>query len=119
MVKTDRVWDVAAKNGSNRPKAIKTAVFFWQNTMYCDANIVVTPRPLHFDNGMVMWCYSKPVGYYDQQLKTNFGEFNLATYWGPFASHKSSEWISQVTTYTLEEHRPINYEASLRSGKGP
>jgi predicted AlkP superfamily pyrophosphatase or phosphodiesterase len=106
LVKTDRVWDVAEKNSSNRPKAIKTAVLFWQNTMYCNANIVVTPRPLHFDNDMVMWCYSKPVGYYDQQLKTNLGEFNLATYWGPFASHKSSEWISQATTYTLEEHRP-------------
>jgi predicted AlkP superfamily pyrophosphatase or phosphodiesterase len=53
-----------------------------------------------------MWCYSKPVGYYDQELKTNLGEFNLATYWGPFASHKSSEWISQATTYTLEERRP-------------
>jgi predicted AlkP superfamily pyrophosphatase or phosphodiesterase len=103
LVKTDRVWDIAKKN---RPKAIKTAVLFWQNTMYCNANIVVTPRPIHFDNGMVMWCYSKPVGYYDQQLKTNFGEFNLSTYWGPFASHKSSEWISQATTYTLEEHRP-------------
>jgi predicted AlkP superfamily pyrophosphatase or phosphodiesterase len=106
LVKTDRVWDVAEKNSSNTPNAIKTAVLFWQNTMYCNANIVVTPRPLHFDNDMVMWCYSKPVGYYDQQLKTNLGEFNLATYWGPFASHKSSEWISQATTYTLEEHRP-------------
>jgi predicted AlkP superfamily pyrophosphatase or phosphodiesterase len=106
LVKTDRVWDVAEKNSSNRPKAIMTAVLFWQNTMYCNANIVVTPRPLHFDNGMVMWCYSKPVGYYDQELKTNLGEFNLATYWGPFASHKSSEWISQATTYTLEERRP-------------
>jgi predicted AlkP superfamily pyrophosphatase or phosphodiesterase len=74
--------------------------------MYCKANIVVTPRPLHFDDGLVMWCYSKPVGYYDQQLKTNFSEFNLATYWGPFASHKSSEWITQATTYTLEKHRP-------------
>ena len=106
LVKTDKVWDVAKKNSSNKPKAIKTAVLFWQNTMHCKANIVVTPRPLHFDDGMVMWCYSKPVGYYDQQLKTKFGEFNLATYWGPFASHKSSEWISQATTYTLEEHRP-------------
>jgi predicted AlkP superfamily pyrophosphatase or phosphodiesterase len=106
LVKTDRVWDVAKKNSSNRPKAIKTAVLFWQNTMYCEANNVVTPRPLHFDDGIVMWCYSKPVGYYDQQLKTNFGEFNLATYWGPFASHKSSEWISQATTYTLEKYRP-------------
>jgi predicted AlkP superfamily pyrophosphatase or phosphodiesterase len=106
LVKTDRVWDVAEKNSSKRPEAFRTAVLFWQNTMYCNANIVVTPRPLHFDNGMVMWCYSKPVGYYDQQLKTRFGEFNLATYWGPFASHNSSEWITKATTYTLEEHRP-------------
>jgi predicted AlkP superfamily pyrophosphatase or phosphodiesterase len=106
LVKTDRVWDVAEKNRSKQAEAFKTAVLFWQNTMYCNANIVVTPRPLHFDDGLVMWCYSKPVGYYDQQLKTKFGEFNLAAYWGPFASHKSSEWISQATTYTLEEHRP-------------
>jgi len=106
LVKTDRVWDVAEKNSSKRAQAFKTAVLFWQNTMYCEANIVVTPRPLHFDDGLVMWCYSKPVGYYDQQLKTNFGEFNLATYWGPFASHKSSEWITRATTYTLEKHRP-------------
>ena len=74
--------------------------------MYCKANIVVTPRPLHFDDGMIRWCYSKPVGYYDEQLKAKFGEFNLATYWGPFASYKSSEWITHATTYTLEEHRP-------------
>ncbi|MGC1583438.1 MAG: nucleotide pyrophosphatase/phosphodiesterase family protein, partial [Candidatus Acidiferrales bacterium] len=116
LVKTDRVWDVAAKNNSKRAEVnevsltssspMKIAVLFWQNTMYCKANIVVTPRPLHFDNAMVMWCYSKPVGYYDQQLKAKFGEFNLATYWGPFASHKSSEWITQATIYTLEEHRP-------------
>jgi len=119
LVKAERIWDVAEKNSSklamsnevSRPSPtssspVKTAVLFWQNTMYCKAHIVVTPRPLHFDDGMIMWCYSKPVGYYDQQLKTKFGEFNLATYWGPFASHKSSEWITQATTYTLEEHRP-------------
>jgi len=126
LVKTNRVWDVAEKNSSKRAQAFKTAVLFWQNTMYCEANIVVTPRPLHFDDGLMMWCYSKPVGYYDQQLKSKFGEFNLATYWGPFASHKASEWISQATTYTLEEHRPnllftylphIDYSAQ-RFGKG-
>src|SRR2546427_6796771 len=113
LVETDRVWDVAgsyvspslASSGSASPN-FKTAVLFWQNTLYCKANVVVTPRPLHFENGIVTWCYSKPVGYYDLQLKGKFGEFNLATYWGPFASYKSSEWITQATTYTLEEHRP-------------
>ena len=69
---------------------------------------ILTPfrNCVFYANGIVMWCYSKPVGYYDLQLKGKFGEFNLATYWGPFASYKSSEWITQATTYTLEEHRP-------------
>ncbi len=124
LVQSARIWDIAQKNNENKAMingisstfsssslspslpTFKTAVLFWQNTMYSKADIVVTPRPLHMDNGMVMWCYSKPVGYYDQQLKANFGEFNLATYWGPFASYKSSEWITQATIYTLEKHRP-------------
>jgi predicted AlkP superfamily pyrophosphatase or phosphodiesterase len=115
LVQTARIWDIPQKNMTKNnysyknnlsSSAFKSAVLFWQNTMYSKADVVVTPRPLHMDNGMVMWCYSKPVGYYDQQLKANFGEFNLATYWGPFASYKSSEWITQATIYTLEKHRP-------------
>jgi predicted AlkP superfamily pyrophosphatase or phosphodiesterase len=73
--------------------------------MYARSDIVMTPRPLHMDNGMVMWCYSKPVGYYEE-IKQKLGEFNLASYWGPFASAKSSEWIVEATEYTLETKRP-------------
>ncbi|HYT01996.1 MAG TPA: alkaline phosphatase family protein, partial [Candidatus Acidoferrum sp.] len=94
MVQTARIWDIQknkTKNNNsyinNVSSSFKTAVLFWQNTMYSKADVVVTPRPLHLDDGMIIWCYSKPVGYYDQQLKANLGEFNLATYWGPFASY--------------------------------
>jgi predicted AlkP superfamily pyrophosphatase or phosphodiesterase len=101
LVKSDRIWDVAKK----RNRATKTAVLFWQNSMYAQSDIIVTPRPLHTDNGMIMWCYSKPVGYYEE-LKQKLGEFNLARYWGPLASHESSEWICAAAEYTLEKHRP-------------
>jgi predicted AlkP superfamily pyrophosphatase or phosphodiesterase len=84
----------------------KTAVLFWQNTMYASSDTIVTPRPLHMEDGMVMWCYSKPVGLYDNELTKNFGEFNLGSYWGPFASAKSSEWITKATNYVLEQQRP-------------
>ncbi len=50
---------------------------------------------------MVMWCYSKPSGYYEK-LKEKFGDFNLASYWGPLASFKSSEWIANAAEYTLQ-----------------
>ncbi len=96
LVQAKRVWDT---------KQAKTAVLFWQNTMYANSDIVVTPRPIHLDDKMVMWCYSRPPGYYEQ-LKEKFGEFNLASYWGPLASYKSSEWIANAAEYTLESERP-------------
>lgn len=99
LVTTERVWDIAKRNGA------KTSVLFWQNTMYANSDIVVTPRPIHLDDRMVMWCYSKPPGYYEK-LKEKFGEFDLASYWGPLASAKSSEWIANVAEYTLENERP-------------
>jgi predicted AlkP superfamily pyrophosphatase or phosphodiesterase len=116
LVQAKRAWDI--NNG-------KTAVLFWQNTMYSNSDIVVTPRPIHLDDKMVMWCYSRPQGYYEK-LKEKFGEFNLASYWGPLASYKSSEWIANAAEYTLETERPkmlfvyiphIDYSAQ-RFGKG-
>ncbi len=120
LVQSQRIWDTVRKSNTN-----KTAVLFWQNTMYANSDIVVTPRPIHLDDKMVMWCYSKPVGYYEK-LKDKFGEFNLATYWGPLASTKSSEWIVNAAEYTLESERPnflfvyiphVDYSAQ-RFGKG-
>jgi predicted AlkP superfamily pyrophosphatase or phosphodiesterase len=119
LVKAERAWDIAKRNGA------KTAALFWQNTMYASSDIVVTPRPIHLDDKMVMWCYSKPVGYYEK-LKEKFGEFDLASYWGPLASAKSSEWIANAAEYTLENERPnmlfvyiphVDYSAQ-RFGKG-
>ncbi|HEV3433062.1 MAG TPA: nucleotide pyrophosphatase/phosphodiesterase family protein [Nitrososphaera sp.] len=100
LVQSQRVWDIVRQKNT-----MKTAVLFWQNTMYANSDIVVTPRPIHLDDKMVMWCYSKPVGYYEE-LKENLGEFNLASYWGPLASSKSSEWIASAAEYTLERERP-------------
>ncbi|AFU57650.1 type I phosphodiesterase/nucleotide pyrophosphatase [Candidatus Nitrososphaera gargensis Ga9.2] len=97
LVRAERIWD--------RRNSCTSAVLFWQNTMYANSDIVVTPRPIHLDDGVVMWCYSKPVGYYEE-LRDKLGEFDLASYWGPLASPRSSEWIANAAEYTLEKHRP-------------
>ena len=101
LVETERVWDLIKKK---RPDA-RTAVLFGQHTMYSNADFVVTPRPLHMADEMIMWCYSRPPGYYEE-LKYKFGEFNLASYWGPLASQESSAWIVKAALYTLEHQRP-------------
>ena len=102
LIHADRVWDIAKRKNPS----IKTAALFFQNTMFANSDVIVTPRPLHMEEGMITWCYSKPVGYYDEELIRNLGEFNLGSYWGPFASSKSSEWIVKAAEYTLEKQRP-------------
>ena len=70
--------------------------------MYANADFVLTPRPLHMDDGMVMWCYGKPAALYDELVK-RIGDFDLTSYWGPLASYKSSEWITNATELVLEQ----------------
>ncbi len=102
MVQTDRIWDVLKKKNLN----LKTAVLFWQNTMFANSDFVITPRPLHLENGgMDMWCYSRPPNYYEE-VASKIGEFDLKSYWGPFASFKSTEWISKSVEFTIEKNAP-------------
>jgi len=106
LVLADRIWDKESYLGNKMESNFKSAVLFWQNTMYASADIVVTPRPLHMEQATIPWCYSKPVGFYDVKLAQKLGGFNLATYWGPFASRQSSEWITNAAKYVLEFERP-------------
>lgn len=97
LVQRPRLWD--------RLPGCKTAVLFWQNSMFANADIVVTPRPLHLDHEFVPWCYSKPAGYYEQ-LAATLGEFPLMRYWGPLAGIQSSRWIANAARQTWRQHKP-------------
>lgn len=101
MVKQPKLWERLRE----RDPSATSALLFFQNTMFATADVVVTPAPIHLDEGLVPWCYSKPVGWYEQ-LAERHGEFQLPWYWGPLAGAKSSEWIAQAALDTLEQHRP-------------
>ncbi len=101
LVQSPRLWDLLK---AHRPE-LKTAVLFWQNSMYIHSDIVVTPRPLHLDSGMVQWCYSKPVGFYEG-LAASIGSFKLQHYWGPVAGLGSSRWIAKAAIQTWHFHHP-------------
>jgi predicted AlkP superfamily pyrophosphatase or phosphodiesterase len=101
LVQADRIWDTNKMRGTGS----KTAVLFWQNTMYSSADIVLTPRPLHMDDRIIMWCYSKPPGFYEKLIQ-KIGKFDLSWYWGPLVSKKSSEWIELATEFVLENEMP-------------
>jgi predicted AlkP superfamily pyrophosphatase or phosphodiesterase len=101
MVKQPKVWETLRE----RDPSATTALLFFQNTMFASADVVVTPAPIHLDDELVPWCYSKPVGFYER-LAEQHGGFQLPWYWGPLAGSKASEWIAKAALDTLDEHRP-------------
>ncbi|WP_289021849.1 alkaline phosphatase family protein [Desulfobacter postgatei] len=102
LVQARPVWERLKEKNSN----CKTALLFCQNTLYGHADMIVTPKPMHTDEGLVQWCYSKPVGLYEQLCRDLGQPFNLMDYWGPFASHKSSEWIMAAAQNVAVNHKP-------------
>ena len=101
LVEKPRIWDILKKSNSG----IKTAVLFWQNSLFINSDIVLTPKPIHLDKEMVMWCYSKPPNFYENLVK-KLGSFDLKWYWGPFVSLKSSQWIINAAKYTIQNEKP-------------
>ena len=89
LVRKERIWD----RFKREHPALKTAALFFQNTLYADCDVIITPRPLHTEDGLVQWCYSKPVDFYEE-VSQQIGDFNLYSFWGPFASIESSRFAS-------------------------
>lgn len=101
LVRTERIWDRLKRKNPE----LKTAALFFQNTLYAQCDAIITPRPMHTEEGLVQWCYSKPVGYYEE-VSQQIGDFNLFSFWGPFASIESSRWIAQAAVETMARIRP-------------
>jgi len=101
LLQSEPFWETIKKK---RPE-LKTAVLFWQSTLYGKADIIITPKPMHTDQRMIPWCYSKPVGLYEN-LARQIKPFDLRHYWGPMASSMSSRWIMNAAISVLEKHRP-------------
>ena len=76
LVKGERVWSK------------KSGVFFFQQSLGEDVELVISPAPIHkHGGGMIMSCYTKPTGMVDV-LTRLCGKFPLWRYWGPLASPK-------------------------------
>ena len=66
----------------------KSGVFFFQQSLGEDVELIVSPAPIHkHGGGMIMSCYTKPTEM-ARELERRCGKFPLWRYWGPLASPK-------------------------------
>ena len=82
IVKGPRIWSARRAAGGT------VGLFFLQQSLGEDADVIVSPAPVHkHGGGMIMSCYTKPTGM-ASVLKKLCGGFPLWRYWGPLASPK-------------------------------
>jgi predicted AlkP superfamily pyrophosphatase or phosphodiesterase len=90
-----RIWQGLRDSGGT------VAVLFWQQSLGEQADIVLSPAPIHkHHGGMIMDCYSQPACLYPQ-LKKSLGHFKLHHYWGPLARASVGDWIAEATAEVI------------------
>lgn len=93
----DRIWKDFRKAGNSVGQVC------WQQAIGNDSDLILTPAPIHkHHGGMVQDFYARPAGLYDKLCGKIGKSFNLHSYWGPFTSVSSTEWIANATVQLLQ-----------------
>jgi len=102
LIQAPQLWDVLAR----APEPLTSAVWFPLLAKGAPSTYGIYPKPIHNPDGTeTMWCWSKPESLYEELL-AEFGHFPLHHFWGPLASIKGSEWITETALWFFERKRP-------------
>ena len=98
LISGERIWREFRKRGG------KVGLLFWQQSMGEEADVLLSPAPVHkHHGGMIEDCYGRPEDLYDRLAGAVGGRFKLRHYWGPLASWRAGDWISQATIALLRD----------------
>lgn len=92
LVQAEKLWEPLHQEDPQ----FRCANLFWWYNMYSTADYSVTPRPNYLADGRkIPDIYSHPASLRDT-LQGELGRFPLFHFWGPKASIKSSQWITDA-----------------------
>jgi len=98
QVEGARIWDQFRASGGT------VGTFCVQQSLGESLDVVLSPAPIHkHSGGLVQDCYTRPPGLYHDLIRRVGRSFNLFHYWGPFASFKSTKWITDATAALISD----------------
>ena len=101
----DRIWCEFRRNGGT------VGQICWQQSIGTDSDLFLTPAPIHkHHGGMIQDFFAKPANLYHKLCSEIGSKFNLHSYWGPFTSSKSTEWITDATAELLKNEEAADLQ---------
>jgi len=96
LVAGSRIWHGFRARGGT------VGLLFWQQSLGEDVELILSPAPIHkHHGGMIDTCYSRPAPLYPRLVEAVGRPFRLRDYWGPTASLRASEWITEALVFLL------------------
>jgi predicted AlkP superfamily pyrophosphatase or phosphodiesterase len=93
----ERIWNKFRRNGGT------VGQICWQQSLGSDSDLILSPAPIHkHHGGMIQDFFSQPPQLYRDLCSDLAKKFNLHSYWGPFTSSKSTEWITDAAVELLK-----------------
>jgi predicted AlkP superfamily pyrophosphatase or phosphodiesterase len=106
LVQAEMVYDSARRVARSQGRPFTCAkLFFWFN-QGADVDFSVTPKPHYGCDGAKAFDVLIEPAELDRRVRRELGPFPFASFWGPLAGLRSSDWISRCAELVLTEVRP-------------
>jgi predicted AlkP superfamily pyrophosphatase or phosphodiesterase len=100
LIRAPRIWEAFRRSGGT------VGQMFIQQSLGAESDLLVSPAPIHkHHGGMIQDCYSRPAGLYPELGEKVGRPFKLRHYWGPLASVKSTEWITDAACEVIRSKK--------------
>ena len=106
LIEAEPLYVTAKRAAEQRGQPFRSAKLFWWFNQGAHVDVSVTPKP-HYgvDGNKVFGIHGTPVGR-AEKLEKDLGPFPFATFWGPLAGARCTQWIAAAAALVLLEDRP-------------
>lgn len=106
LLHAEPLYETAKKRADGHNQAFKSAKLFWWFNQGAKVDLSVTPKPWYGIDGSKAFDISTSPSGLAEVFKRDLGPFPFAAFWGPMSGIRSTAWIADCATRTLQWEHP-------------
>lgn len=106
LIEAEPFYATARRRAKERGRAFKSAKLFWWFNQGAAVDISVTPKPHYGVDGNKAFGIAGSPQSAAESLEKQLGPFPFATFWGPMAGLRCTQWIAAAAGLVLLDEKP-------------
>src|SRR5713226_4487020 len=106
LIQAEPVYVTVRNRASARNQKFSCAKLFWWFNQGAIVDLAVTPKPHYGADGSKAFDIQSYPDSCSERVTRNLGPFPFASFWGPMAGLRSTQWIAQCAAQVLHDSPP-------------